>query len=59
MCDNNSNAKAGVISFTTDSPRIISFKRCFTPAAGVKLWNRIVKNLMTLRDYAYLNLLFV
>jgi hypothetical protein len=34
MCDNNSNAKAGVISFTTDSPKIISFKISFTAAAG-------------------------
>ena len=36
MCDNCSNAKSGVISFTTDSPRIISFKNfAFTTAALV------------------------
>ena len=36
MCDNNSRANSGVISATTDSPKIISFKNlAFTPAAGV------------------------
>ena len=35
MCDNNSNAKAGVISFTTDVPRIISFKNLALTAAAL------------------------
>ena len=36
MCDSNSKAKVGVISSTTDSPRMISFKNAaFTPAALV------------------------
>jgi hypothetical protein len=36
MWDNNSKAKTGEISSTTDSPRIISFKNlAFTPAALV------------------------
>jgi len=36
MCDNNSNAKVGVISLTIDSPKIISFKNlALTPAALV------------------------
>ena len=36
MCDNNSKAKAGVISATASCPRIISYKNfAFAPAAGV------------------------
>ena len=36
MCDNNSKAKAGVISATVSWPRIISFKNfALAPAAGV------------------------
>jgi len=35
MCDNCSNAKAGVISLTTSCPKIISFKNLALPIAAL------------------------